>query len=993
MKSLSLTLLCSLLWLISWCQISNSILLSGNWYKIAVGETGIYKITYNDLINMGVDVNSINPKNIRIYGNGAGMLPELNSQNRPDDLAENAIKVIGEDDNVFDVNDYILFYAQSPVTSNVRQNNTGFEHKMNLYTDSTYYFLNTDIGLGKRITLRPSLTDTPNYIVTSFDDFQYHEVDLFNLLKSGKLWLGEKFDSILTYNLSFYFPNIDTNQINYKASVAARSGVTSSFSILANAQNILNLNVAFVQLYSITSNYFNITTGIANFNSLSDTLNLSLTYNIGDSTSIGWLDYFEINARRKLIMSGSQMLFRDMTSQGIGNISKFIVLNSPISTEVWDVSYPLNIKEQLTVTNGINKEFIVNTDSLKEFIAFDNTSFLTPQFIKQVTNQNLHGLSSANMLIVTNPLFVNEANQLSNHHISYDNISVKVVTTEQIYNEFSSGAQDLSAIRDFTRLMYQKGQDISDSLSQILLFGDASYDYKNRITNNTNFVPTFESLASSAPISSVASDDFFTLLDSLENGLIGSMDIGVGRLPVKTQNEAQDVDNKIINYSTNPNTFKNWRTDLCFIADDEDSNEHISHANIITNTIDTSYDCYNINKIYLDDYIEVYDTLGSSYPSVNQAIENQFLNGSLVMSYVGHGNETQLASEKVLTLATIQSLTNIDNLPFFYVSGCEFGKFDKPEITSGSEGLILNPLGGCIGLIASDRITFSSSSFVLSHKFYDYLFERNQNGEHYKLGEILKIAKNLTSSEADINKRTYLLLGDPALKLSYPEYNVVTTQINDINIQNQLDTLFPGDTINIKGFVADNSGNTINSFYGTIYYKLYDKERMDTTLGNNVNTIYLFLRQDSVLLQGNDNVVNGMFQIQFVVPNNLSSGYGFPKFSYYATNNLIDAMGCFEDIVMSGSQTSIADNIFNEMQINIYPTITSDKLFVKMSSENVDKLRVNINDLTGRNVFNRNYTKSDFTDFSIDVSILEKGLYVINFFDKTNSISRKFIKK
>ena len=363
------------------------------------------------------------------------------------------------------------------------------------------------------------------------------------------------------------------------------------------------------------------------------------------------------------------------------------------------------------------------------------------------------------------------------------------------------------------------------------------------------------------------------------------------------------------------------------------------------------------------------------------------------MSYVGHGNETQLASEKVLTLATIQSLTNIDNLPFFYVSGCEFGKFDKPEITSGSEGLILNPLGGCIGLIASDRITFSSSSFVLSHKFYDYLFERNQNGEHYKLGEILKIAKNLTSSEADINKRTYLLLGDPALKLSYPEYNVVTTQINDINIQNQLDTLFPGDTINIKGFVADNSGNTINSFYGTIYYKLYDKERMDTTLGNNVNTIYLFLRQDSVLLQGNDNVVNGMFQIQFVVPNNLSSGYGFPKFSYYATNNLIDAMGCFEDIVMSGSQTSIADNIFNEMQINIYPTITSDKLFVKMSSENVDKLRVNINDLTGRNVFNRNYTKSDFTDFSIDVSILEKGLYVINFFDKTNSISRKFIKK
>ena len=233
MKSVSLTLLCSLLWFFSFSQISNSILSSGNWYKIAVGETGIYKITYYDLINMGVDVNSINPKNIRIYGNGAGMLPELNSQSRPDDLAENAIKVIGEDDNVFDANDYILFYAQSSVTMNIRQNNTGFEHKMNLYADSTYYFLNTEIGLGKRITLQPSLTDTPNYIVISFDDFQYHEVDLFNLLKSGKLWLGEKFDSILTYNFSLYCPNIDTtNQINFLVSVAARSGVTSSFSNL-----------------------------------------------------------------------------------------------------------------------------------------------------------------------------------------------------------------------------------------------------------------------------------------------------------------------------------------------------------------------------------------------------------------------------------------------------------------------------------------------------------------------------------------------------------------------------------------------------------------------------------------------------------------------------------------------------------------------------------------------------------------------------------------
>lgn len=978
----------------TWAQTNNSVLTNGTWYKIAVSETGVFKITSSDLINMGVNLNSINPKNIRIYGNGAGMLPEPNNQFRQDDLVENAIEVVGEDDNVFDLGDYILFYGQSPVVKVLKADNSGFEHKMNYYSDSTYYFLNTDIGPGKRIQENISLNDPPSHFANSFDELQYHEVDFVNLIKTGKLWLGECFDSVLTYNYSSHFPNLDTlSPVNILVSVAARSDVQSSFRIDANSQNILSPTIGPV-FYSQTSTFAVRENSNADFNAYSDSIQITITYNKEGITSVGWLDYFELNARRKLIMYGNQMSFRDRLSKGIGNITKFTLSNPPAGTEIWDITNPLNVKKQATVAAANNLEFVTNTDTLKDFFVFDNVSFLTPQFIKVVANQNLHGLSCANLIIVTNPLFINEAQQLADHHISHDNISIAIVTTEQIYNEFSTGAQDISAIRDFIRLKYQTGQSTDDSLVNVLLLGDASYDYKNRVPNNSNFVPTFESVSSLQPTSSYATDDFFTLLDSLEGvESSGMMDIGIGRLPVRTQAEAQDVVNKIIHYTTNQICLKNWRTNLCFIADDGDANMHMTQSSYISNKIDTTNSCFNINKIYFDDYLEVQDTTGYSYPDANAAINHQFNEGNLFVNYIGHGNENELAHESVLTNSDLQNLTNFDKLPFFYAATANFGRYDNPGIISCGENLILNSLGGSIGAIVPVRLTYSQLNFNLFQNFMNNFFELNQNEEHFSIGELYRTAKNITGSTTEINKRCFSLLGDPAIKLSFPQHQVITSQINGVNSQYPLDTLTQGDAVSIEGSVADNNGNILNNFNGTIYYRLYDMMRNDTTLGNNGSNPFIFHRQDSILIEGSENVVNGAFQIQFIVPNYGQSGYGYPKISFYASNNITDAMGCFEDVVMQFNQTGIFENLDNNLQAKIYPTITSDNLFVQFGSQQTKEIKVTITDLTGRLVYNRYMGNIEDSEFTIDVTGMENGLYIIRVSSNNSYQSQKFIKE
>ena len=900
----------------------HSVLSTGKWYKIAVNNTGIHKITYNDLVSLGINTTNIKSHDISLYGNGSGMLPELNSDFRYDDLQEIAIDIHDGNDNSFDPNDYFLFYGQSQLVWKYNSTTQFFEHTLNLYSDYTYYYIVVDstIGLKKRIQNENSLNVIPNDTITKFNDYAEHEVDAYNIIKSGKQWVGERFDNNLSnYTFSFNFNDIDPlSNINVKTNlVASSTAVSSQFSLNING-NTDNVLIPFVtgsfedtEAYSALSNL--------SFLSASSLINVNISYNLPISTSIGWLDYIEINAKRNLRFSGTQMSFRSVESVGSGKTSQFTLSNSNNSIKVWDVTDPLNAELINDTLIGSNISFILNTDTLKEFIAYNGASFYSPTLIGNVNNQDLHGLSQQDMVIVTYPDFITEANRLADLHRNNDSLRVVVVTPDQIYTEFSSGSQDPVAIRMFMKMFYDRATIQNDLPKYLLLLGRASYDFKNRLANNTNYVITYESQESFDPTTSYVSDDFFGFLGDNESGSsnLDDLDIGIGRFPVTSLDQAKAIVDKVERYtikknllpdnnSTTSNAISNladWRNTICFVADDEEGNSFLINSEALATKIKNNNPVYNVDKIYLDAYVQLSTPGGQRYPDVNVAIDERVEKGALIINYIGHGGQLGWAHERVLEISDIEGWRNMYNMPVFVTATCQFSVFDDPSTISAGELVLLNNLGGGAALFTTSRLTISSTNQALNDSFFNRAFIKT-NGKYPCLGDIIKLSKNDNSNNTLI--KNFVLLGDPAMKLAYPEYNVATTQINNKIVDNSPDTISSLSNITIKGTITDDNLNKISSFNGTIYPVVYDKPMIVTTLANDPDSYAQnFELQKNILFKGKASVVNGDFSFSFVVPKDIAYQYGFGKISYYSQNGITDANGYYNNIVIGGTDTSV----------------------------------------------------------------------------------------
>lgn len=876
---------------------SSSVLATGNWYRIAVRNTGIHIIDYQLLTAMGIDPSSLDPRNIRLYGSGGKMLPENTGVPCLDDLQEDAIIVAGENDGHFDAGDYILFYGEGPVTWAYDPFSMKFRHTTHLYTDKTYYFLSTDLGPGKRITTESNSTLEPTDTVATYNDYASHELDAVNLIKSGRQWFGEVFDALTEYSFPFNFPDINrTSQASVKAVVVAHSTTNSSFTVSCDGHVASTSITAISTLYD--SQYAR--SGVINDEFLpgGDQLNVTVRYNKPLVESIGWLDYLEVNVRRQLKMSGDQMPFRDAQSMGNARVATFILDNAASGITVWDLTDPLNIKKVDAVPKGNTLTFRLLTDTLREFIAFNGHSYFTPEFVEKVPNQNLHGLGQTDMVIVAHPLFWDQALRLAQHHADADGLNVVVVTPQQIYNEFSSGSQDVAAIRNFMKMFYDRAATGNEP-RYLLLFGDGSYDNKNRMADNTDFIPTYQSNESFQPVVSYVTDDFYGMLDDGEGtGESDIIDLGIGRLPVTDPDEAKTAVDKIIYYSTaSKDVMGDWRNMICFVADDEDNNLHLDQADNLANYIDTVYPEYNINKIYLDSYKEISTPGGQRYPDVNQAITDQVEQGALIMNYTGHGGEVGWAHERILELTDINSWKNINNMPIFITATCEFSRFDDPERVSAGEYVFLNPNGGGLALFSTSRPTYGSPNYMLNKSVYTYAFDKI-DGKFPTMGDVFMLSKRENGS--DNNGRKFILLGDPAQRLAYPQENIVTTTINFREITSIPDTIHALSEVVINGKVTDEHGNLLSGFNGIITTTVYDKPQEVSTLANDGGATRTFEVRKSILYKGKTTVTNGEFNLSFLVPKDIAYRYGYGKISYYAENGITDANGYTTNIVIGG---------------------------------------------------------------------------------------------
>ena len=930
--------------------VSNSVLASGEWIKIGVNKSGVYVLTKAYLKSLGIKVENIDPRTIKLYGSGSGLLPQLNSASRFDDIPENSIQVTGESDGVLDDSDQILFYGKGQKDLWIYDSlSSHFKHINNIYSDITYYFLTYGGVNGKRI-ISSSSAGTPTVSVNEFDQLYVYEKDLNNLIRSGRTWLGEEFGRVNSYRFNVNMGSVNISSPLYiRSLVAARSFSPSTFSVSVNSNSVLTHTVS-----AVIANYespFASSDGVKTLSTpITDgNINIGYAYNSPNLGSLAWLDYFELQTRNFLVKTTGQLIFRDTKSVGVGKIAQFNV-NSNSNIKIWDVTLSTEIKAPQISVNNNNYSYVVSTDTLREFVAFSPQDLYVPLSVVRLSNQNIHGLPSADLIIITHPQFLTEAQILGQFHQSKSNLRVHVLTTDQIYNEFSSGAQDVTAIRDCLRMFYKRATNPNDLPKYVTLFGRASYDYKNRITNNTDYVPTYESVESFDPIGSYNSDDYFGMLDDNEGKWDSNadtkeyLDVAIGRLPAQSNVQAQNMVNKITRYVTNPE-FGDWKTKLVFVADDEDYNLHISDAEVVATKAVNKFPDYNIKKIYIDAYNEENTSGGARNTLAQTEIIKAVEQGAMIINYAGHGGEVGWASERILNTDDILGWTNGGKLPVFLTATCEFSRFDDPARTSAGEMVLLNPNGGGIALFTTVRLVFTSANSDLNQKFYDYIGLDSASAFNRKtLGEVMQLTKNAVNPGFDKNTRNFTLLGDPAVYLAYPTHGLKTTKINKETISIIPDTLKAFSKITVEGTVVDNTNSILNNYNGVIYPTVYDKASTYRTIANNPTSQQAnFIMQNNVIYRGKASVKNGLFTFSFIVPKDISYEIGYGKISYTADNGLVDAIGNYKNIIVGKTADSIpGDNIGPEIKLYlndekfVFGGITNENpiLIMKIRDEN-----------------------------------------------------------
>lgn len=855
-------------------------LAKGDWYKVGITETGIFKLDRGTLDLLGIP-STIDPRTIQLFGNGLkGILPQSNATPRPDDLIENAIFVSGESDGSFDQSDYVLFYGIGP--HNETWTTAGFQFERNIYSDTAYYFIRVGTEQGKRIQPKESSALPATFTAAEFDDHVVHEEDERNLISSGRKWLGDFIGNASTITFNHLIEGLNSD-ITITVSAVAQSGEASSLDILEGGTT-----VGSIPFQSIPTGISAIYSIKARQQEESFTINqvensaIQMRYNGNSSSARAYVDRYFLTFKRALALYNTETDFR--VANHPGEVIQYEVSQAGAAT-IWDVTIPTEVQLQSYSNSSGTAIFRSQSAEVEEFVVFEGSDFPTPLPFGPVSNQNLHSTTTVDGIIAVPSSLLTEANRLAQFHSDHDGLNVKVATLREIYNEFSSGRQDVSAIRDYARYVYENG----GTLKYLLLFGDCSYDYKNRSNGNTNIVPTYESRESFHPIFSYSSDDYFAFFDEDEGEWVESvsgdhtMDIGVGRLPVKTLTEAKTVVDKIIYYSTSSKTLGKWRNEITYLADDGDFNIHARHVEDLSELVDTTFSQYQINKLLLDAFDQESGASKDLSPQTTSALKTRIKKGTFAINFIGHGNERLWTEEEVLTKETIAELTNKNKLPIFVTATCEFGRYDDPSQVSGAEELLLSGTGGGIALLTTSRPVFASTNFSLNQAFHESMFSK-VDGDFQRLGDIIRSTKN--GGLAGPVNRNFTLLGDPMMLPAFPKLDMV---INEL--MTDTDTLSALEEISFTGTVQ-RDGAVQTDFNGKMVVSVFDVEQTFKTRGQE-SSPYSYSVRSNALFRGEAVVENGEFSISFIVPKNISYQYQQGKLSMYAWDeeNNIDAAG------------------------------------------------------------------------------------------------------
>lgn len=928
-----------------WKQLESTPLASGEWYKIPVSREGIHGLSADYLEELGLDVSRVDPRNLQIWGTDGKVLPERNNTARPD-FAQIPVLVQGEADGAFDAGDVLLFYGISP--DQEFRNLGEFSHSIHPYSDSTFVFLTVGEQPGLRMK---SETDfcAPCANQVQFEDFNWMEQELNKSetrQKTGRFFLGQRIPATAQgQNVSIYKDTLVQVNPNEPLLLSGRMYVRSesrptlqlkangevlnTFSVNSLTSGYNSYEFESARAYSFSQIPFSLNSSDF-INSGDAVIELSVTMSNGDAGTEAFVDYVRVaSTRAQYADNGELSMFAPTDSDG-QTVRSFTVSGFTAQPHVLEVSNPVQ-PVTVPVTNsfgtGITATHTFQHGSEPSDRYWVQTGYYTPVMGRKVPNQNLRGLSGyPNYIVVTAPTFLPYAQELAQYR-SQQGLEAMVVTQEQIFNEFSGGVTDPSAIRDFLKYLWDRALTQDQQLPEhLLLFGDATFDTKNIKRGFTNYVVTYQSSESIHRTNSYGTDDYFAYMDDGE-GIFGSsdrVDIGVGRISAQSRSEARIALDKIYRYE-DPANAGDWQNLFTFAGDDDfpepDRNRdlHVLNADGTAIRMNLNEPGARLKKIYLFAYPEEITAAGRQLPAATQDLIDTFNRGMLVFNYSGHGNAQTLTDEELFLSDYIPQLNNRNKLALVVTATCQFGRYDDIDAQSGAEKLVLAENGGAIASFTTTRVVYTSSStsalnFGLNIALSQKMLERDTDGRPLRLGDIFVRTKN-TSIGNEINARKFILLGDPALRLALPDKKGTFTHINQVKLDTLSDplSLRALDTVELEGEIQLANGQRHSSFNGEAVFTLFDAKRRVSIPQDRewVSTYGCYLNrgtalectyevESDVLFRGKAEVQNGRFSTRFILPKDMSFSPDLSRMIVFAKSSEETAGGSFTSVRFAG---------------------------------------------------------------------------------------------
>ncbi|MBP1616850.1 MAG: hypothetical protein H6Q14_677 [Bacteroidetes bacterium] len=932
---------------------ASSVLSSGTWYKIRVSADGIYKLTYADLKNMGIS----DPSLVEIRGYGGWMLDEDFSETYYDDLPQVAVWMNKGSDGVFNSGDYLLFYGRGPLK--VTRSSQEFVQTNNPYSNYGYYFVSqgTVESLQMDSTASASVSSTDS-VVTTYSDYLIHEEDEVNLLESGREFYGESFYSTTSQNITMDISGI-VSWIGYRFDFISKPSSSVSLTLSLNGESIYSGSIgANTDSYSAGTVVNKFITGISTV-SEDNIFNFKLG---SSSTPNSYLNYLRVYFKRTLQSYGAVTFFRNEVDD---LKCKYSIANATSNMMVFDVTGNILPTVQETSYDNGTLSFGMTNSSQHEFALVDLSETIpTPDIVGKISNQNLHALETAEMVIIAPSVYDSYAQELAEAHYENSGLTTLIVDPNDIYNEFSSGNPDATAYRRFMKMFYDRGSSADDRPKYLLLFGNGSYDNKFisselSDTEKKGYLLTYQSVASTNERSSYVTDDYFGFLQEESALTIGSakLCLGIGRFPIRSTDDAEVLVAKSIAYM-NDSDPGIWKNNLCFLADDAvgatgysptSEMAHETQTDKYAEYVQSNYPNFIVNKIYMDSYKRVVQSNGNRYPDAQTALLKKINSGQLVVNYVGHGSSRDWAHEYIMTYSDFQSLTNT-HLPLFITATCDFSRFDGDDV-SGGEAALLNSEGGAIAMLSTVRVVYISNNDIMGTNIYKNIFQRDSDGTSLRFGDIIKRSK-LSFTSSDENKVRFLLLGDPALRLSYPDstYKVKVTKINDEDVSTATINISALSDVKLDGQIVDGSGTLVSDFNGKVSTVVFDAEQSLQTLDNGGDgSVFSYLNYLNTLFTGTLDVEDGVFSYEFVVPKDIMYSSDNGKMSFFAwESGGRSAQGSFLEYTVNGTDTT-AESDSDGPEFTAFYLNTSD--FVSGGKVNsTPMLYVGLEDASGINL-------------------------------------------